>query len=219
MQNNQDKFVQSFKNFIIEHVSTTVEAKLEKLDLLSTIDEGISESRKSARDSTSYKAEKQSQSVQELKQALERERSVNKQFMAEKQQLLLQLTNKEDKIYQLVADNKALLSNIEELKGIVRNRQATIDHLKAMPTVCAEPTITLHKATQWPMTTISRPHPAPISSPPTKNAPRTYAAPRQAEEAIPAVQPPSNSLKGQTQLHSIYRQLLKRNEQRRLRRF
>ena len=148
MQNNQDKFAQSFKNFIIEHVSTTVEAKLEKLDLLSTTDERISESRKSASDSTSYEAEKQSQSVQELKQALERERSVNKQFMAEKQQLLLQLTNKEDKIYQLVADNKALLSNIEELKGIVRNRQATIDHLKAMPTVGAEPTITLDKTSQ-----------------------------------------------------------------------
>ena len=148
MQNNQDKFAQSFKNFIIEHVSTTVEAKLEKLDLLSTTDERISGSRKSASDSTSYEAEKQSQSVQELKQALERERSVNKQFMAEKQQLLLQLTNKEDKIYQLVADNKALLSNIEELKGIVRNRQATIDHLKAMPTVGAEPTITLDKASQ-----------------------------------------------------------------------
>ena len=148
MQNNQDKFAQSFKNFIIEHVSTTVEAKLEKLDLLSTTDERISGSRKSASDSTSYEAEKQSQSVQELKQALERERSVNKQFMAEKQQLLLQLTNKEDKIYQLVADNKSLLSNIEELKGIVRNRQATIDHLKAMPTVGAEPTITLDKASQ-----------------------------------------------------------------------
>ena len=93
-----------------------------KILYLSTIDERISESRKSARDSTSYEAEKQSQSVQELKQALERERSVNKQFMAAKQQLLLQLINKEDKIYQLVANNKSLLSNIKELKGIVRNR-------------------------------------------------------------------------------------------------
>ena len=119
-----------------------------KLDLLSTIDERIRESHKSVRDSTPHEAEKQSQSVQELKQALKRERSVNKQYMAENQQLLLQLTNKEDKIYQLVADNKSLLSNIEELKGIVRNRQATIDHLKAMPTVGAEPTITLDKASQ-----------------------------------------------------------------------
>ena len=93
-----------------------------KILYLSTIDERISESRKSVCDSTQHEAEKQSQSVQELKQALERERSVNKQFMAAKQQLLLQLINKEDKIYQLVANNKSLLSNIEELKGIVRNR-------------------------------------------------------------------------------------------------
>ena len=166
-----------------------------KLDLLSTIDERIRESHKSVRDSTPHEAEKQSQQVQELKQALERERSANKQFMAEKQQLLLQLTIKEDKIHQLVADNKSLISNIEELRGIVRNRQATIDHLKAMPTGGAEPTITSDKATQWPMTTITRPQPAPLSSPSTKNSPRPYTAPRQAEEAIPPIHPPSNSLK------------------------